>query len=65
MGDLGLRECFWCDPDVLLMRFWRDFVGTVCWCGWAVAAVSARPLLLEYEAGAMGEMGGALVTQTR
>lgn len=48
MGDLGLRACFWFDSDVLLMRFWRDFGGTVCdvagllllvrrgRCGWSV-----------------------------
>lgn len=35
------------------------------WCGWAAAAGAARLVRLEREAGAIGEMGGALVTQTR
>lgn len=45
----------------------------MCWWGWASVAAArlvgwvgaARLVRLEREAGAIGEMGGALVTQTR
>lgn len=72
-SDWGIWDC-----GVLLVRLWRDgvLVGWVgvarlvrldCgdWCGWAAAAGAARLVRLEREAGAIGEMGGALVTQTR
>lgn len=72
-SDWGIWDC-----GVLLVRLWRDgvLVGWVgvarlvrldCgdWCGWAAAAGVARLVRLEREAGAIGEMGGALVTQTR
>lgn len=75
LGDLGLRCASgetlagryagglgWCGqagPAGLRRLVWLDCGG---WCGEAVPAGLVR---LEREAGAIGEMGGALVTQTR
>ncbi|MGE4654643.1 hypothetical protein ACEWFU_06275 [Bifidobacterium hominis] len=78
LGDLGLRcasgetlagRCAgglgWCGQagPAGLRRLVR--LGCGGWCGWAAAAGAARLVRLEREAGAIGEMGGALVTQTR
>lgn len=77
LGDLGLRcasgetlagRCAGGAGLVWLRRGWWAGLVWPGWSGWTAATGLAglrRLVRLEREAGAIGEMGGALVTQTR